>query len=91
MFIPIIVLSDDDGDNDSSMGGVGDDVDDASSNWAFNIGDDLVELSIWSDRFYDKEEEKKTNNEENWIRHVITYIFFGYCLLIVIHHWLIIF
>ncbi len=59
MFIPIIVLSDDDGDNDSSMGGVGDDVDDVSSNWAFNIGDDLVELSISSDRFYDKEEEEK--------------------------------
>jgi hypothetical protein len=39
-----------DGDNDSSMGGG--DVDDESSNWLFNIGDDLVESSIRSDRFY---------------------------------------
>ncbi len=55
MFIPIIVLSKD-GDNDSSMGGGG--IDEESNNWSFNIGEDVVELSIWSDRFYQKKKKE---------------------------------
>ncbi len=59
MFIPIIVLSED-GDNDSSMGGV----DDEFNNWSFDKGrgggEEDLEWSNWSEIFY-----KRKGNAEN--------------------------